>query len=87
MPAGEDYSIGELIRSIAALRAELAETRRDLSEIRKIETRTAVTEHRIREAHTRIDELDDAQRWAMRLVVGAIVLAVLSLVLGGGLPT
>lgn len=79
---GDDTpSLGELMRSMAALRDELRQARAELASIHRLETRAELNRVAIRNLDTRVDELDDALRWVTRLVVGAVVLGLLGIVM------
>lgn len=80
MPADEGVTLGELNRNISALRAELAATRAELAAVHELRTRAELNKVGIAQANDRIDELEDALRWVTRLVIGAVVLALLGLV-------
>lgn len=75
-------TLGELNRNIGSLRDELRETRTQLGQLGAIQTRLEVLGRDLDSQRSRLDELDENIRWAMRLVVGAVILALLGLVIG-----
>lgn len=73
-------TIGELNRNMAALRDELRDTRGQLGQLGQLATRVEVIGRDLDAHRARVDELDDTLRWVTRLVIGAVVLALVGLV-------
>lgn len=79
MPTTEPMTNGEIARSLVRIEKSLEhvtekmDTRPSWEDVKRIETALAAD----------IRELQDTQKWAMRLVIGAVLLALISLVIGG----
>lgn len=71
----------ELNRNILALRDELREARRDLQALHTLEVEHARVKERVDENSKRLDDLEEAQTWLVRLVIGAVIAAALAIVL------
>ncbi|WP_142315444.1 hemolysin XhlA family protein [Bacillus wiedmannii] len=67
---------------IDSLKAEQKEIMRD---IRNLETRTTINEKDISTINKQLEKISLNTTWILRLVIGAIVMAVLGLLLKGGI--
>ncbi|MED0970080.1 hemolysin XhlA family protein [Bacillus paramycoides] len=67
---------------IDSLKAEQKEIMRD---IRNLETRTTINEKDISTINKQLEKISLNTTWILRLVISAIVMAVLGLVLKGGI--
>lgn len=68
---------GEVARTLAALTQQLGELR---AELQPVIRRDAADAERLRVIEEDIAELESWQTWATRLIIGAVVLGLLSLV-------
>lgn len=84
LPSSSSVTLGELNRNIHALRDDLRSTRLELATVHKLSTAVELARTRIDALDQRVDELEGGVTWLVRLVLGALVLALLGVVLVAG---
>ena len=67
---------------IDSLKAEQKEIMRD---IRNLETRTTINEKDISTINQQLEKISMNTTWILRIVIGAVVMAILGLILKGGM--
>ncbi|WP_144519589.1 hemolysin XhlA family protein [Bacillus thuringiensis] len=67
---------------IDSLKAEQKEIMRD---IRNLETRTTINEKDISTINQQLEKIGMNTTWILRIVIGAVVMAILGLILKGGM--
>ncbi|MGE6343750.1 hemolysin XhlA family protein [Bacillus mycoides] len=72
----------DVYAKIDSLKAEQKESMRD---IRNLETRTTINEKDISTINKQLEKISLNTTWILRLVISAIVMAVLGLILKGGI--
>ncbi|EEL69647.1 MULTISPECIES: hemolysin XhlA family protein [Bacillus] len=72
----------DVYAKIDSLKAEQKEIMRD---IRNLETRTTINEKDISTINKQLEKISLNTTWILRLVISAIVMAVLGLILKGGI--
>ncbi|HHL0974413.1 TPA: hemolysin XhlA family protein [Bacillus cereus] len=72
----------DVYAKIDRLKSEQKEIMRD---IRNLETRTTINEKDISTINTQLEKISTNTTWILRIVISAIVMAVLGLILKGGI--
>ncbi|MDP1459917.1 hemolysin XhlA family protein [Bacillus wiedmannii] len=72
----------DIYTKVDKLRAEQKEIMRD---IRNLETRTTINEKDIYTINNQLETINMNTTWLLRVVIGAIIMAVLFLVFNGGM--
>ncbi|MED3326493.1 hemolysin XhlA family protein [Bacillus thuringiensis] len=72
----------DVYTKIDRLKSEQKEIMRD---IRKLETRTTINEKDISTINKQLEKISTNTTWILRIVISAIVMAVLGLILKGGI--
>ncbi|HHT7152356.1 hypothetical protein BK718_16795 [Bacillus thuringiensis serovar andalousiensis] len=72
----------DVYTKIDRLKSEQKEIMRD---IRNLETRTTINEKDISTINTQLEKISTNTTWILRIVISAIVMAVLGLILKGGI--
>ena len=76
-PTNEPMTSGEVARTLANLATQLHALR---AELQPVITRDAADAERFRVIERRLDSLEDWKTWLVRLVIGAVIVGLLSLV-------
>lgn len=76
-PTHEPMTTGEIVRTLDRLAAQVTSLR---AELQPVITRDAADAERFKVIERRLDVLESWQTWGARLVLGAIVIGLLSLV-------
>lgn len=79
-PPSDPPSIGELNRNMVRLTGELDRFRAELHSLQDLRATARVHGHRLDELDEQLDDVQGSLAWVVRLVVAAVVLALLSLV-------
>ncbi|MED2776663.1 hemolysin XhlA family protein [Bacillus thuringiensis] len=74
--------MGDVYAKIDRLKSEQKEIMRDL---RNLETRTTINEKDIITINKQLEKISTNTTWILRIVISAIVMAVLGLILKGGI--
>ncbi|HDR4948118.1 TPA: hemolysin XhlA family protein [Bacillus cereus] len=72
----------DVYEKIDSLKAEQKEIMRD---IRNLETRTTINEKDISTINQQLEKISMNTTWILRIVIGAVVMAILGLILKGGM--
>ncbi|MED3325200.1 hemolysin XhlA family protein [Bacillus paranthracis] len=72
----------DVYAKIDSLKAEQKEIMRD---IRNLETRTTINEKDISTINQQLEKISMNTTWILRIVIGAVVMAILGLILKGGM--
>lgn len=77
-------SLGELQRTMTALRDDLRSTRHELEKLHDARTEIALHTQRLDSHRHRIENLESSLTWVVRLVIGLVLAAVVALAMTAG---
>lgn len=76
--------IGGVHRAMESLSRQVEKQTDHIDDLRKEVAQIAVQQKDIDHVQERVTKLEDSQRWLVRLVIGAVLMAILGLVIGTG---
>lgn len=87
----EESGVRELSETLVQVRLDIRELMTEVRSLKDLqtqvhdhETRLVQTESSAKSAHKRLDNLDRIVFWISTTIIGSIVLAILSILMGGG---